>query len=70
MANKHPKTKKPSDIDLKRNPGIGTSKGAIKEGEADLDGENTFEGDVGSDTTAAGGINPKQPDAPTNSRPW
>ncbi|WP_214475596.1 hypothetical protein [Mesorhizobium sp. dw_380] len=46
---KHPKWKKPTDADLANNPGIGTSKGMIKEGdEVDLEGENT------------GGINPRQ----------
>ena len=60
-SNKHPKTTTPSDVDLKRNPGIGTSKGTIKLGDQDeLDGDNTFEGDVENDTTAGGGINPRQ----------
>ena len=59
-GNKHPKTTMPSDADLKRNPGIGTSKGTIKQGEIELDGDNTFEGDVENDTTAGGGINPRQ----------
>jgi hypothetical protein len=66
MPGKHPKSKQPSDIDLKRNPGIGTSKGTIKEGEADLDGENTFEGDIGNDTTAAEASTRNRPDARTN----
>ncbi|MER8429601.1 hypothetical protein [Mesorhizobium caraganae] len=58
---RHTKWKNPSVADLANNPGIGTSKGTIKEGdELDLEGENTVEGDVGSDTTAAGGINPRQ----------
>lgn len=58
---KHPKWKKPSDADLANNPGIGTSKGTIKEGqEFELEGENTVEGDVENDTTAAGGIDPRQ----------
>mgnify|MGYP006197122279 CR=1 FL=1 len=57
---KHPKTTTPSDADLKRNPGIGTSKGTIKQGEIEFDGDNTFEGDVENDTTAGGGINPRQ----------
>lgn len=59
-ASKHPKTKTPSDADLKHNPGIGSSPGT--EGQADdLDGENTFEGDVMNDaTTVAGGIDPDQ----------
>ncbi|MBM2710031.1 hypothetical protein JQK88_02035 [Mesorhizobium caraganae] len=56
---RHPKW--PSDADLANNPGIGTSKGTIKEGdELDLEGENTIEGDVENDTTTAGGINPRQ----------
>ncbi|MER9296468.1 hypothetical protein NKI38_08210 [Mesorhizobium sp. M0621] len=60
-TSRHPKWKKPSDADLVNNPGIGTSKGTIKEGdELDLEGENTVEGDVENDTTAAGGINPRQ----------
>ncbi|MGX8012803.1 hypothetical protein ACVDG8_029485 [Mesorhizobium sp. ORM8.1] len=59
--NKHPKGKKPSDADLANNPGIATSKGTIKEGEdLDLEGENTVEGDVENDTSAAGGIDPRQ----------
>ena len=57
---KHLKTKVPSDLDLKRNPGIGTSKGTIKQGEVDLDGDNTFEGDVENDTTSGGGVDPRQ----------
>ena len=57
---KHLKTRTPSDADLKRNPGIGTSKGTIKQGEVDLDGDNTFEGDVENDTTVGGGVDPRQ----------
>ncbi|RWO52762.1 MAG: hypothetical protein E5Y10_29655 [Mesorhizobium sp.] len=58
---KHPKWKKPSDADLRNNPGIGTSKGTIKEGdELLLEGENTIEGDAENDTNALGGINPRQ----------
>lgn len=61
MASNHPKTKKPSDKDLRENPGIGSSKGTIKQGdEAGLDGDNTFEGDVENDTTASGGVDPTQ----------
>ncbi|GAB1580378.1 MULTISPECIES: hypothetical protein [Phyllobacteriaceae] len=60
-GNKHAKRKVPDDADLKRNPGIGTSKGTIKEGdETVLEGETTFEGDVENDTTRGGGINPSQ----------
>ena len=59
--NKHPKTKTPSDQDLRRNPGIGASKGTINAGDLDIeDGENTFRGDIDNDTTAAGGVNPDQ----------
>ena len=58
--NQHPKTKTPSDADLRTNPGIGSSKGTEGLGD-DLDGDNTFEGDVMNDaTTAAGGIDPNQ----------
>jgi hypothetical protein len=65
MSNQHPKTRKPSDKDFRDNPGIGTSKGTIKGGEivdddADLDGDNTFRGDVENDVTPQGGINPDQ----------
>ncbi|RCS25098.1 hypothetical protein DUT91_06640 [Phyllobacterium salinisoli] len=60
-GNKHPKRKIPNDADLKRNPGIGTSKGTIKEGDDTLlEGEVTFEGDVENDTTRLDGINPRQ----------
>jgi len=60
-GNKHAKHKMPSDVDLKRNPGIGTSKGTIKEGDDTLlEGDTTFEGDVENDTTGSGGINPRQ----------
>jgi hypothetical protein len=63
MGNQHPKTHKPSDKDLRENPGIGVSKGTIKGGEilADdesFDGDNTFEGDVENDVTPQGGIDP------------
>ena len=46
------------DEDLRRNPGIGQSKGAYAMG-GDLDyaeGENTVEGDVENDTTATDGV--------------
>jgi len=64
MSNLHPKTKRPSDKDLRQNPGIGTSKGTIKGGdlldEEPLDGDNTFEGDVENDVTPQGGVDPGQ----------
>ena len=64
-SNVHPKTRQPSDKDLKQNPGIGASKGTIKGGDLlddneELDGDNTFEGDVENDTTPQGGVNPRQ----------
>ena len=49
--------------DLRRNPGIGSSKGdfaASKVDPEEIDGENTFEGDVLSDTDPAGGLDPEQ----------
>jgi hypothetical protein len=58
---KHAKTKRPSDIDLHRNPLIGGSKGvAMAQATTDdlerIEGENTFEGDVENDTNPQGGI--------------
>jgi hypothetical protein len=65
MGNRHPKTRKPTDKDLRRNPGIGASKGTTMSGESlepddVVDGDNTFEGDVENDTTPQGGVNPNQ----------
>jgi hypothetical protein len=59
--NQHSKTKVPSDVDLKRNPQIGGSKGvtaaqASPEDLEALQGENTYEGDVLNDTNPQGGI--------------
>lgn len=50
-SGKHPKTQRPSDRDLKGDPGIGRSKGAdmSKTDPEEIDGENTFEGDVEND---------------------
>jgi hypothetical protein len=60
-SSKHPKTKTPSDADLRGDPGIGSSKGTIQHRDAvDLDAENTFEGDVENDTTIGGGVDPRQ----------
>ncbi|TPI38190.1 hypothetical protein FJW07_17245 [Mesorhizobium sp. B3-1-9] len=59
-GNQHPKSKRPSDADMENDPGIGTSKGTIKEGDELEHGENTVEGDVENDTTSTGGINPRQ----------
>src|SRR4051812_46885806 len=61
MSSKHPKLDRPTDVDLIRNPAIGSSKG-VTMAQADLEdldslqGENTFEGDVDNDTNAQGGI--------------
>lgn len=58
-SNKHPKTSKPTDEDLKVNPGIGTSAGktAAPQGET-IEGENTIEGDVDNDLTRTGAVDP------------
>jgi hypothetical protein len=62
MSSKQPKTTTPSDADLKGNPGIGTSKGMTRAGAdpEDLEGANTFEGDVANDVTPEGGVDPDQ----------
>ncbi|WP_210526815.1 hypothetical protein [Rubellimicrobium arenae] len=60
-SSKHPKTHDPSDADLKGNPGIGSSAGTTGQDDEDVvDGDNTFEGDVLSDTTPQGGVDPNQ----------
>ena len=48
------------DEDLRRNPGIGQSKGGYASGEEleDAEGDNTVEGDVENDPEPTGGINP------------
>jgi hypothetical protein len=61
MTKKHPKTRQPSDTDLKGNPFIGGSKGTTMSGTSpdeleDAEGENTIEGDVENDTNRQGGI--------------
>jgi hypothetical protein len=57
----HFKTKKPSDKDLKQDPGIGRSRGIIlPEEDESLQADNTVEGDVANDTTPQGGIDPRQ----------
>jgi len=58
-GSQQPKPKKPSDSDLRGNPGIGSSKGAAGNDEP-RDGESTFEGDVLNDATPNGGIDPRQ----------
>jgi hypothetical protein len=61
MTSKQPKLKRPSNADLRSNPLIGGSKGATMSGTSaddldDLQGANTFEGDLENDVNAAGGI--------------
>jgi len=61
MSSKQPKTRKPSDADLKENPLIGGSKGTTMTGTNpdELDesqGESTIEGYVENDTSPQGGI--------------
>lgn len=64
-SSKHPKSDKKMSDDRRDNldadPGIGRSKGRFAmTDEPPLKGENTFEGDVKSDTTSQGGVDPKQ----------
>ena len=57
----HFKTSKPTDKDLKDDPGIGRSRGIVDpELDVALQADNTVEGDVANDTTPAGGIDPNQ----------
>lgn len=58
---RHRKTVRPSDVDLHRNPMIGGSKGVtMAQASADdleeIEGENTFVGDIENDTNPQGGI--------------
>lgn len=58
---KHPKTRKPSDTDLKNNPLIGASKGTGRaqvtpDDLEESEGANTLEGDEANDTNPQGGI--------------
>jgi hypothetical protein len=66
-SSKHSKGKSPFQDDLKRNPGIGQSKGSFATGipPEEIEGENTFEGDVDNDTTANDGV-PQREEARTN----
>jgi len=60
-TSKHFKTRKPSDADLREDPGIGQSKGLDRfTGADEIAGDNTEEGDVGNDTTRFGGVDPNQ----------
>jgi hypothetical protein len=60
---KHPKAKPgetPRD-DLKRNPGIGSSKGTFATGEdpASIEADSTVEGDIANDTTPQRSVDPR-----------
>ena len=53
--------------DLERDPGIGQSKGSFMTGVPleEIEGKNTLEGDVESDSSASGGV-PQRDKARTN----
>jgi hypothetical protein len=59
-SSKQPKTRVPTDVDLKRNPGIGASKGTTMSGEDPeaILADSTFERDVENETTREGGVDP------------
>ncbi|PDT54589.1 MULTISPECIES: hypothetical protein [Sinorhizobium] len=58
-TSKQPKTQRPSDKDLRRDPGIGQSKGIRGPSDREsLKRDNTIEGDVANDPTPQGGANP------------
>jgi hypothetical protein len=59
-SSKQPKTRVPTDADLKHNPGIGASKGTTMSGEDSdaISADSTFEGDVENETTPEGGVDP------------
>ncbi len=59
-SSKQPKTRVPTDADLRGNPGIGGSKGTTMTGEDPdtIAAESTFEGDVENETTPEGGVDP------------
>ncbi|WP_117192180.1 hypothetical protein [Rhizobium terrae] len=60
-ASKHFKTRQPNDADLRKDPGIGQSKGLDRfTGLDEIAGDNTEEGDVANDTTSFGGVDPNQ----------
>jgi hypothetical protein len=62
MTGKHPKsTGSHVDSDLKRNPGIGSSKGTFATGEdpRSVEADSTVEGDVENETTREGGVDPR-----------
>jgi len=59
-TSQHPKTARPTDKDLRLNPGIGQSKGLNRfTGDDEILGDATEEGDVSNETNRYGGINPE-----------
>ncbi len=54
-----PKTRVPTDADLKGNPGIGSSTGLTGTDPEIIEADSTFEGDVENETTDEGGVDPK-----------
>lgn len=61
MTNNQPKSRTPSDLDLKRNPGIGQTTRGIDQKDTifeDEEADSTIEGDVMNGTEADGSINP------------
>ncbi|WP_127751782.1 hypothetical protein [Devosia sp. 1566] len=55
----HPKTQTPSDLDLKRNPGIGQTTRGIDQTDTvfeDTEADNTVEGDVMNDVEPDGSV--------------
>jgi hypothetical protein len=63
MTGKHEKKRRsPFPDDLKRNPGIGQSKGTFMTGlpPDEILGDNTVEGDTDNDTTVTGGVRERQ----------
>ncbi|MBW9117705.1 hypothetical protein JNB88_29230 [Rhizobium cauense] len=54
-STRHDRTKKPTDKDLKENPGIGQSAGLNSSEDAELvEGDNTFEGDTDNNANPLG----------------
>jgi hypothetical protein len=58
-SSKQPKTRVPTDADLKGNPLIGGAKGTTMAGEdpRSIAADATFEGDVENEATREGGVN-------------
>jgi hypothetical protein len=52
----------PFKSDLKRNPGIGQSKGSFASGEdpEEIEGDNSAEGDVENDAEPSGAVDPRR----------